>query len=94
MNIKEIVSKYRESIQQSRNTFISDFRQFLEENKLDGKVVRIEDGKIGWLDVDYNLRVQFYPMKKNGERSLNCSGWFFNDDIIYKFKPFDGGDAE
>lgn len=94
MTIEEIISKYKESIQQTRNTFILEFRQFLKENKLDGKVVRIEDGKIGWLDLNYDLEINFYPMKKNGERSLNCSGWFFNKDILNKFKPFDGGDVE
>lgn len=94
MNIEEIISKYKESIQQSRNTFISEFRQFLKENRLDGKVVRIKDGKIGWLDLDYDLVINFYPMKKNGERSQNCSGWFFTENILNEFKPFDGGDAE
>lgn len=94
MTIEEIYDKYNKSIQQSKNTFISDIRQFLEENKLDGNVVRIEDGKIGWLDLDCNLRIHFYPMKKNGERSQNCNGWFFYDNILCKFKPFDGGDVE
>lgn len=94
MNIEEIYDKYKKSIQQSKDTLISDFRQFLEENKLDGKVVRIEDGKIGWLDIDNDLGIHFYPMKKNGERSLNCSEWFFNENILTEFKPFDGGDTE
>lgn len=94
MTIKEIIRNYKESIQQSRNTFVSEFKQFLEENNLDGKVVRIKDGKIGWLDLNYDLGINFYPMKKNGERSLNSSGWFFNEDILNEFKPFDGGDEE
>ena len=45
-------------------------------------------------DIDYDLRINFYPMKKNGERSLNSSGWFNNERILTKFKPFDGGDTE
>jgi hypothetical protein len=90
MNIEEIVSKYRESIQQSRNIFISEIREFLEENKLDGKVVRIKDGRIGWLNLTDNLRMQFQYMKKNGERAPFC-GCCEIEDILNDFKPFDGG---
>lgn len=90
MNIEEIVSKYRESIQQSQNTFISEFRQFLEENKLDRKVVRIKDGKIGWLDLNDNLGMRFHYMKKNGERTPFCSACVI-EDILNDFKPFDEG---
>ena len=93
MTIEEIVSKYKGAIKEAKNTFVADFRQFLKANELDGKVVRIDDGKVGWLDVDYDLRINFYPMKKNGERSLNSSGWFCNSDIPNDFKPFKGEDV-
>lgn len=93
MNIEEIVSKYRESIQQSKNIFISEFRQFLEENKLNEKVVRIKDGKIGWLNLTDNLGMQFQYMKKNGERAP-FYGSCVIEDILNDFKPFDGGDTK
>lgn len=94
MTIREIMIKYENAISEASDVCVKEKQEFLKENQLDGMVKRIEDGKIGWFIVGYQRDIVFYPMKKDGTRSLNSGGWFNEDRILDLFEPYDGGDAE
>lgn len=58
----------------------NDMIDWLRSNGLDNVVVRVRDGKKGYLRIvleRYNStpRLCFYPITKSGEASKNQSGW-------------------
>lgn len=75
MTFNEALQKYYEKRGVISNEFRSDVHDWLQSLGLDGKVRRKEDGKIGWLDVDYYKSLNFYPVRKDGTMSIKCSGW-------------------
>lgn len=81
MTLDEIREKYDKAIRSANRIYIADIRQYLKDVGLDGEVIRKDDGKEGWLDVDINKHIAFYPKKKDGGRSLNASGFVWENRI-------------
>lgn len=75
MTFDEALKRYYEKREVISDEFKSDVHEWLQSLGLEGKVRRKEDGKIGWLDVDYYKSLNFYPVRKDGTRAIKCSGW-------------------
>ena len=61
----------------------------LKELNLDGLVKRISDGKTGYLELDDNKRVEFFPLTKSGKRGKLRSGWIRDAETEFKPVPED-----
>jgi len=92
--IEELRKKYEKAVRDAKQAYIDDVYKLLEEHGLMYKVVRKEDGKKGWLKVDYSLRVNFYPAKKDGTMSRNSSGWTSQSHLLEEFEPYKGAKDE
>lgn len=88
MKVSEIRESYYKEVESAKATYEKRLSDFLKENKLDGKVRRVDDGKIGWIGVHNYYAFLFYPMKKNGEKSCNSAGRNYWDDVIKHFEPY------
>lgn len=86
--IDEFRKKYHMAVEDARQAYFGDVYKFLEDHNLDKKVVRKKDRKIGWLKLDYGMRLNFHPITKNGTRSLNSSGWFSDNEVLETFEPY------
>lgn len=87
MTIEEIKRKYIEAVAKADEICDRELRQWLKERNLDGKVKR-QDGKIGYLDLDIYHNIHFYPVKKDGTRSLHPCGNFHYSQIEDCFQPY------
>ena len=92
--INELRQKYNKAINDARETYVKDVNELLERHDLNDKVIRKDDGKIGWLEVDFHLHLLFYPMKKDGTKSLNASGYFWENETLDRFEPYREGQDE
>ena len=92
MTFKEINKRYAQVLHDAHIALIAEKKACLQRYGLDRKVIRLADGKIGWLDIDSYNQVSFYPMKKDGTRSINSRGWFKEDDVRLYFEPYKEAD--
>lgn len=86
MTILELKKKYSDDRNELRTRQIEALIARLKEINLDGLVKRVKDGKIGWLYVTYDCRVEFHPRTKSGEMSKNANGWEY--DIEESYEPY------
>ncbi len=84
--IDKIITNYKEEVNKA-----------LEENGLNGMVVRTNDGAVGKLFLTYNCaltlnyELKFYPVMKSGEISKKSSGYVDSyKDIERQFTPYKG----
>lgn len=85
--------KYNEATKNARESYRNEKKEWLKENGLYNGVIRNSDEKAGWLDVDFDGEINFYPQKKDGTRSLNCSGYVsnvFEDAIKNQYRAKEG----
>lgn len=90
MTVKELVEESkkqyeieREAKRRAESCEAEAVAKFLREHSLDGVVLHKPTGKKGVLhknwDIYRGLVVEFYPLKKNGEESMNksleCTEW-------------------
>jgi len=94
MTIQEIRAKADCDIKKAREDYKDGVINFLKENNLKGKVIRVRDSKIGYLHMlsDYATRlgysVYFYPLKKDGTESKKYE-MVWEDEIVKAFKPYE-----
>lgn len=100
MTIDELIAEFIKQYEIASNArrkaeiFESDaVEKFLAENSLDGVVLHKPSGKKGVLRQNRNprrLEVEFYPLKKNGEESMNkswnCTVWNIYEEIKQNFE--------
>lgn len=98
--IKDTIRYYDEKLRRAKQEIQDEecevLRAKLRELDLDGRVKRIDDGKIGMLKVivgyDYGVEIKFYPFTKDKSLSKNASGYCWK--IEEEFEPALQGDTE
>ena len=91
MTLKEIKAQYNDELRATREKYRQSVNDWLKENNYAGLVRRKHDGKIGWIDLDYDNDLNFYARTKNGIRSLKSSGYVV--DVEDDFEPVTEGDT-
>ena len=89
MTLEEICQKYSDAQKKATKEYIDSKWKFLEKHNLNNKVRRIKDKKIGYLRLGSGNRINFYPLKKDGTKSLNCNGYFWETDVLEHFEPYE-----
>lgn len=93
MTLVDISREYSAKLNEIRREHEQRLREYLKENNLDGRVVRISDGKEGRLEADrYSdamlYHISFYPIKKDGELSTRSDGYILSGtDLTEQFRP-------
>lgn len=93
MTLDEINREYSAKLTEIRFEHEQQLCDFLKENNLNGRVIRIRDGKEGKLVTDrYSdamlYHICFCPIKNNGELSTRADEHIFSGtDLIERFKP-------
>ena len=82
----ELERKYFEANQKARADYKQGVLNVLAKCGLSGLVRRKEDGSLGWLEFDTDLKLCFYKQKKDGTRAVFSSGYFFVEDVAEKFE--------
>ena len=91
MTLRDIDDLYNEMIMTAKENRKDRKKEWLKDRSLDGKVIRKSDNKVGCLDLDWYGKINFYPMKKDGTRSLNASGICLEPDIEKDYEPYKEG---
>ena len=86
MTFEEMKMKYREARENARESYRNEKIEWLKENGLYNGVIRNRDQKVGWLDVDFDGEIRFYPQKKDGTRSLYSSGYVADIEGVVKYQ--------
>lgn len=93
MTLNEIEDAYHIAIQEARGTYRKAKLNYLRESGFVGKARRKEDGKIGYLGLNRDNRIVFYPTKKDGTTSLQSGGWFMEDMVNELFEPYEAAEV-
>ena len=94
MTLDEIRVQYKDEMRVVNETYKYSVQKWLVEHKLDGRVRRKKDGKMGWLDLDHYMSLNFYPQTKRGGRSLNSSGYVSLRFVEEEFEPITEGEEK
>ena len=95
MTVQDIRNKYYDKLCELSKLYRAEIQAFLQEHNLDGRVVRVSDGKEGVIQLDQSLdggdfpRLNFYSITQAGTVSKNSSGCLldFRDDWITNYRP-------
>lgn len=91
MTLIEIKVKYNDELRAVKEKYRQSVNDWLKENNWGGLVRRKRDGKVGWVDLDYDNFLNFYARTKKGTRSINSSGYVF--DLEKEFELITEGDT-
>ena len=92
MTLEEIKNKAYYEVKKVQENYKDNIIKYLEENDLNGKVIRVKDGKIGTLHTQFDwgpkvgYQVVFYPLKKDGTESKKYE-LVWEEHITEDFKP-------
>ena len=88
---RDIMKKFYAQVAQAKEERRQNIRKYIDERGMTGKKVRRKsDGKLGYIDMTGELDIAFYPITKNGTKSLKQSGylqtWQDSYDILDEYE--------
>lgn len=94
MTIEEIKNKAYNEVKKAQENYRDNINKYLEANNLRGEVIRVKDGKVGFLytefswDTKIGYQLVFYPLKKDGTESKKYEIVWNENKVTEDFKAY------